>query len=323
MSISQNYDVTALGELLVDFTESGVSGRGNLLFEANPGGAPCNFLAMLAKLGRRTAFIGKVGDDVFGRMLCERAAGAGIDVSGVIYDAEVPTTLAVVHNTPDGDREFAFYRNPGADLTLRAEEVDMAKIASSRVFHFGTLSAASEPARSATYAAVEQAKRSGCVISFDPNLRLNLWPDAESAREQIAYGLSQCDVLKISNDEIEFMTGEKDICRGVKILLSRWNIPLVLATMGPDGSRAFYRGTSVFAPPFRMPGTIDTTGAGDTFGGCAVHFVLKYGLDGLNEARLTELLTFANAAAAIVTTRRGALCVMPEPKEVLSLVNSR
>ena len=203
MSISQNYDVTALGELLVDFTESGVSGRGNLLFEANPGGAPCNFLAMLAKLGRRTAFIGKVGDDVFGRMLCERAAGAGIDVSGVIYDAEVPTTLAVVHNTPDGDREFAFYRNPGADLTLRAEEVDMAKIASSRVFHFGTLSAASEPARSATYAAVEQAKRSGCVISFDPNLRLNLWPDAESAREQIAYGLSQCDVLKISNDEIE------------------------------------------------------------------------------------------------------------------------
>ncbi|OUO94431.1 PfkB family carbohydrate kinase [Cloacibacillus sp. An23] len=323
MSISHDYDVTALGELLVDFTESGVSERGNLLFEANPGGAPCNFLAMLAKLGRRTAFIGKVGDDVFGRMLCERVAGSGIDVSGVKYDAEVPTTLAIVHNTADGDREFAFYRNPGADLTLRAEEVDMAKIASSGVFHFGTLSTTSAPARAATYAAVEYAKRCGCVISFDPNLRLNLWPDAESAREQIACGLSRCDVLKISDDEVEFMTGEKNIYRGVEILLSKWNIPLVLATMGAGGSCAFYRGTSVFAPPFRMDSTVDATGAGDTFGGCAVHFVLKYGLDALDEARLTEMLTFANAAAALITTRQGALCAMPEPKEVLSLINSR
>ena len=323
MKNPSSFDAAALGELLVDFTGRGAGERGNMLFEANPGGAPCNFLAMLAKLGRRTAFIGKVGDDALGRMLCERAAEAGIDVSAVRYDADVPTTLAIVHNKPDGDREFAFYRNPGADVMLRAEEVDMEKIAASRVFHFGTLSTTAEPARSATYATVEQAKRSGCIISFDPNLRLNLWPDAESARKQIEYGLSQCDVLKISHDEIEFMTGEKDICRGVEILLARWNIPLVLATMGPDGSRAFYRGTSIFAPPFRMPGTIDTTGAGDTFGGCAVHFVLKYGLDGLNEALLTALLTFANAAAAIVTTRQGALCVMPEAEEVLSLVNSR
>ncbi len=323
MTNSPYYDVVALGELLVDFTERGVSERGNLLFEANPGGAPCNFLAMLAKLGRRTAFIGKVGDDAFGRMLCTRAAGAGIDVSGVRFDADFPTTLAVVHNTPGGDREFSFYRNPGADVMLRAEEVDMAKIESSHVFHFGTLSATSEPARSATYAAVECAKRSGCVVSFDPNLRLNLWPDAGSAREQIACGLSRCDVLKISDDEIEFMTGEKDISRGVEILLARRNIPLVLATMGPEGSRAFYRGRSVFAPPFRMPGMIDATGAGDTFCGCAVHFVLKYGLDDLSEAKLTEMLTFANAAAALVTTRRGALCVMPEPQDILSLVNSR
>ena len=321
--LSKNYDVTALGELLVDFTEQGVSVRGNALFEANSGGAPCNLLAMLAKLGRRTAFLGKVGDDAFGRMLCRRAAEIGIDVSGVRYDSCIPTTLAVVHNLPDGDREFSFYRSPGADLMLRSEEVDIEKIASSRIFHFGTLSTTADPARSATYAAVECAKQSGCIISFDPNLRLSLWPDAESAKEQIAYGLSKCDVLKISDGEIEFMTGEKDVRRGVEVITSRWNIPLVLATMGADGSCAFYRGTSVYAQPFKMLNTVDTTGAGDTFGGCALHFVLKYGLYNLNEERLIEMLTFANAAAALITTRKGALCVMPDVEEILSLISSR
>lgn len=321
--LSKNYDVTALGELLVDFTEQGVSERGNALFEANAGGAPCNLLAMLAKLGRRTAFLGKVGDDAFGRMLCRRAAEVGIDVSSVRYDSCIPTTLAVVHNLPDGDREFSFYRSPGADLMLRSEEVDVEKIASSRIFHFGTLSTTADPARSATYAAVECAKQSGCIISFDPNLRLNLWSDSESAKEQIAYGLSKCDVLKISDGEIEFMTGENDVRRGVEVITSRWNIPLVLATMGADGSSAFYRGMSVYAPPFKMLNTVDTTGAGDTFDGCALHFVLKYGLDNLNEERLTEMLTFANAAAALITTRKGALCVMPDVEEILSLISSR
>lgn len=323
MITSPSYDVTALGELLIDFTEQGVSERGNALFEANAGGAPCNLLAMLAKLGRRTAFLGKVGDDAFGRMLYRRAAEIGIDASGVRYDSCIPTTLAVVHNLPDGDREFSFYRSPGADLMLRPEEVDIEKIASSRIFHFGTLSTTADPARSATYAAVECAKQSGCIISFDPNLRLNLWPNSESAKEQIAYGLSKCDVLKISDGEIEFMTGEKDVRRGVEVITSRWNIPLVLATMGVDGSCAFYRGTSVYAPPFKMPHTVDTTGAGDTFGGCALHFVLKYGLDNLNEERLIEMLTFANAAAALITTRKGALCVMPDVEEILSLISYR
>ena len=206
---------------------------------------------------------------------------------------------------------------------LRLEEVDIEKIASSRIFHFGTLSTTADPARSATYAAVECAKQSGCIISFDPNLRLNLWSDAESAKEQIAYGLSKCDVLKMSDGEIEFMTGEKDVSRGVEAITSRWNIPLVLATMGVNGSCAFYRGTSVYAPPFKMSNTVDTTGAGDTFGGCALHFVLKYGLDYLNEERLIEMLTFANAAAALITTRKGALCVMPDVEEILSLISSR
>ena len=263
MITSPNYDVTALGELLVDFTEQCVSEQGNVLFEANAGGAPCNLLAMLAKLGRRTAFLGKVGDDAFGHMLCRRAAKVGIDVSGVRYDSCIPTTLAMVHNLPDGDREFSFYRSPGADLMLRPEEVDIEKIASSRIFHFGTLSTTADPARSATYAAVECAKQSGCIISFDPNLRLNLWSDAESAKEQIAYGLSKCDVLKISDGEIEFMTGEKDVRRGVEVITSRWDIPLVLATMGVDGSCAFYRGTSVYAQLLKCS-TLSTPRARET-----------------------------------------------------------
>ena len=316
------YDVTALGELLVDFTENGTSDQGNPLFEANPGGAPCNLLAMLSKLGRRTAFLGKVGDDALGHMLSSRVAAAGIDISALRYSADVHTTLAMVHTLPDGDRDFSFYRNPGADLMLQTDEVDMEKIACSRIFHFGTLSTTSEPAKSATYNAVMYAKRSGCLISFDPNLRLPLWSSKDAAKEQIAYGISQCDILKISDNEIEFMTGEKDICSGVSSLLEQWKVPLVLATMGQEGSRAFYHGSSIFAPSFYMLNTIETTGAGDTFGGCALHFVLKYGLYNLDEAKLAEMLMFANAAAALVTTRRGALSVMPSTEEIFSLVNA-
>ena len=214
------YDVTALGELLVDFTENGTSDQGNPLFEANPGGAPCNLLAMLSKLGRRTAFLGKVGDDALGHMLSSRVAAAGIDISALRYSADVHTTLAMVHTLPDGDRDFSFYRNPGADLMLQTDEVDMDKIACSRIFHFGTLSTTSEPAKSATYNAVMYAKRSGCLISFDPNLRLPLWSSEDAAKEQIAYGMSQCDILKISDNEIEFMTERKIFAAASHLYLS-------------------------------------------------------------------------------------------------------
>ena len=315
------YDVTALGELLIDFTENGTSSQGNPLLEANPGGAPCNLLAMLAKLGHRTAFIGKTGCDSFGRMLRDRAESAGIDMSALKMDPEIPTTLAFVHTYPDGDREFSFYRKPGADQMLREDELDLDKIASSRIFHFGTLSTTDEPARSATYKAVSYAKDHGCLISFDPNLRPPLWKSLDDAKKQIEYGLSQCDILKIADNEIEFMTGEKDIDTGIAKLLEQFPIPLVFATMGKEGSKAFYHGSIVTAAPFLTDRTIETTGAGDTFGGCALHFILQWGIKNLSNEQLFTLLTFSNAAASLVTTRKGALCVMPEKEEIERLIN--
>ena len=230
--MERTIDVTALGELLIDFTESGLSPQGNPMLEANPGGAPCNLLAMLARLGHTTAFLGKVGHDAFGDMLRQRVSGVGVDVSGLRVDEDIPTTLAFVHTQPGGERDFSFYRKPGADLMLREDEVDFDKIAASRVFHFGTLSSTGEPARSATRAALAYAKAHGCLVSFDPNLRPPLWDSLDRARAEIDFGMSQCDVLKISDNEIEFMTGETDIDAGVNKLLQRHPVPLVLATTG-------------------------------------------------------------------------------------------
>lgn len=316
--MEKKFDVTALGELLVDFTSSGASAQGNVLFEANPGGAPCNLLAMLSSLGHSTAFLGKVGADMFGAMLRERAAAVGIDMSGLVMDPEALTTLAFVRNSPDGEREFSFYRRPGADQLLRPEELDLDKVRQARVFHFGTLSMTAEPSRSATAAAVAAAGEAGCLLSFDPNLREALWPDPDRAREAIRFGLERCHVLKISDNELTFLTGLIDPKEAVAALLGRYPIPLVLATLGPKGSLACYRGRQVFAPACLRPDTVDTTGAGDTFGGCALHFVLERGLEALTNEDLMELLTFSNAAASLITARRGALSVMPRQEDILT-----
>ncbi len=314
--MDKKYDVMALGELLIDFTDNGKSAQGNTLFEANPGGAPCNVLAMLNRLGHPTAFIGKVGRDIFGLKLKAVLEEAGIDTAGLIVDADARTTLAFVQTLPDGDRDFSFYRNPGADMLLTADEVDGGLIRSSRLFHFGTLSMTHEGVRKATKKAVRLAKESGALISFDPNLRPPLWKSLDEAKEQAAWGFSQCDVLKISDNEIQWFTGEEDFDQGIERLRKEYDIPLILLSMGRDGSRAYYKDLRVEKAPFLQKGTIETTGAGDTFGGCCLHFVLKYGLNGLNEERLTEMLAFANAAASIITTRKGALRVMPEAEEV-------
>ena len=316
-------DVTALGELLIDFTENGVSGQGNPIYEANPGGAPCNVLAMLNKAGRKTAFIGKVGRDIFGARLKATLDGVGIDTSGLIVEEEARTTLAFVETLPDGDRDFSFYRNPGADMMLRKEDVHEELIRNAKIFHFGTLSMTHEGVREATKYAVDTAKKSGAIISFDPNLRPPLWKTLDDAKEQTAYGLSVCDVLKISDNEIQWFTGEEDFDKGIGKLKREYGIPLILLSMGRDGSRAYYKDLRVEAKPFLQENTIETTGAGDTFGACCLHFVLKYGLDGLDEEKLGEMLTFANAAASIVTTRKGALRVMPETEEVEAFLKSR
>lgn len=316
----KKYDVVALGELLIDFTENGESSQGNPLLEANPGGAPCNVLAMLNNLGKKTAFVGKVGKDSFGRMLMETVRDSGTDVTNLIFDEQVHTTLAFVHTLPDGDRDFSFYRNPGADMMLRKEEVMEEVIKSGKIFHFGTLSSTHEGVREATRYAIRVAKENGLLISFDPNLREPLWASLEDARREIAYGLSQCDILKISDNELEFMTGTTDYTKAVVILRENYQIPLIFVTMGKDGSRAYYKDMIVEAKPFIQDNTIETTGAGDTFEGCALNYVLDHGMDDLSEQDLQELLVFANAGASIITTRKGALKVMPEEAEIKKLI---
>lgn len=319
----EKYDVTALGELLIDFTENGVSGQGNPLLEANPGGAPCNVLAMLEKLGKKTAFIGKVGNDQFGRQLKEAAQQVGIDTANLVMDEEVHTTLAFVHTYEDGDRDFSFYRNPGADMMLTKEEVNEELICNSRIFHYGTLSSTHEGVREATRHAISVAEKAGILRSFDPNLRPPLWKSLEDARVEIEYGMGHCDILKISDNEIEFMTGETDYDRAAAMLKEKYNIPLILVTLGKEGSKAYYKDMIVECAPFLQENTVETTGAGDTFGGCALNYILEHGLENLTEQNLKELLTFANAAASLITTRKGALRVMPEKEEIEALAGTR
>ncbi len=316
------FDVTALGELLIDFTENGLSEQGNPLLEANPGGAPCNVLAMLTKLGKKTTFIGKVGKDQFGAQLKNGLEEAGIDTQNLIMDDEVHTTLAFVHTFEDGDRDFSFYRNPGADMMLKKEEVPMDVIAASRIFHFGTLSSTHPGVREATRSALDHAKKNGLLISFDPNLREPLWDSLEDARREISYGLGFCDILKISDNEMEFMTGTTDYTAGVKKLQESYSIPLILVTLGKDGSRAYYKDQMVEAAPFLQDNTIETTGAGDTFCASILNYVLEHGLENLNSEQLTDMLTFANAAASLITTRKGALRVMPTKEEVQDFIQS-
>ncbi len=317
---NKTFDVTALGELLIDFTENGTSTQGNPVMEANPGGAPCNVLAMLGKLGKKTAFIGKVGKDMFGAQLRQAVEEVGIDTRNLIEDTEVHTTLAFVHTMPDGDRDFSFYRNPGADMMLRKDEVQEELIRDSRIFHFGTLSSTHEGVREATRYAIDVAKEAGCIISFDPNLRPPLWKSPGDAKAEIEYGLGKADILKISDNEVEFLFGTTDYDKGAELLREKYGIPLICITLGKEGSRAYYKGMRVEVPGFVQEHTIETTGAGDTFCACMLNYILEHGMEELTEGNLRELLAFANAGASIITTRKGALRVMPEREEILNFL---
>lgn len=317
--MAKKYDVIALGELLIDFTMNGQSEQGNNMFEACPGGAPCNVLALLNKMGKKTAFIGKVGKDQFGALLRDTITEAGIDASNLMVDENVNTTLAFVHTFPDGDREFSFYRNPGADMMLTADEVNPEVVKDTKVFHFGTLSMTHEGVREATKKAVETAKANGCLVSFDPNLRQPLWSSLDLAKEQMEYGFGKCDILKISDNEIQFVSGKEDYDEGIAYLQETYNIPLILLTMGKDGSRAYYKGMRVERPGFSVK-AIETTGAGDTFCGSSLNYLVDHDFENLTEEQLGEMLTFANAAAALVTTKKGAIKAMPVKEEVLELI---
>ncbi len=308
----KRFDVVAIGELLIDFCEKECG-----VFEANPGGAPCNVLAMLRNLGKNVAFIGKVGKDMFGEMLKETIEGLGIYAEGLLFDEYTNTALAFVHNKEDGEREFSFYRSPGADEMLRMEEVNDSLIRESRIFHFGTLSSTNEISREATRYALDVAKESGCLISFDPNLRERLWDSLERAKEEILYGIGRCDILKISDNELEFLMGnDTSYDEGMKILLdSNPNIKIGFLTLGKEGAVAYTRKMTVKSEGFTVK-TVDTTGAGDTFTGCILNCILENGIENLEEKQLYDMLIFANYAAALVTEKKGALCVMPKKEEI-------
>lgn len=299
----KKYDVIALGELLIDFTDYGISEQTNPVFEANPGGAPCNVLALLKKYDRSCAFIGKIGEDLFGKMLTDILDEIGIDHKGLIVDPYYNTTLAFVKNFENGDREFSFYRHPGADMMLKASEVAYDLIRQAEIFHFGTLSMTDETVREATIQAIALAKEQGLLISFDPNLRPPLWKSMDEAKVQIAYGLGQCDVLKISDNEIEFMTDTSDFDEGVQILMDQYpNIRLLNLTAGADGSYSLSGEKGIC--------TIVSAGRDSRYNrgrryfcGSVLNYLLEHDVDHLTEEQLIEMLRISNAAAYLVTTK--------------------
>lgn len=311
-------DVTALGELLIDFTMVSADGEGYPTMAAHPGGAPANFLAALAKYGKKTALLGKVGTDAFGRLLRGTLEGAGIETRGLAAADDVFTTLAFVTLDASGDREFSFSRKPGADTCIRFEEIDLSLIDEARAFHFGTLSLTDEPARSATRQAVAYAKAQGKLITYDPNLRKPLWKDLDEAKEQMLWGLSQADVVKISDEEVAFLFGLKPQ-DGAKHILAEFGEKLVFVTCGADGCFFMNARASGQVPGLSGIQVVDTTGAGDIFGGSAVYGLLETGKapEALEEAELREIVSFACTAAGLSTTKHGGIQSVPEKDEVL------
>ena len=311
-------DVTALGELLIDFTMVSADGEGYPTMAAHPGGAPANFLAALAKYGKRTALLGKVGTDTFGRLLKGTLEGAGIETRGLVAADDVFTTLAFVTLDASGDREFSFSRKPGADTCIRFEELDLSLIDEARAFHFGTLSLTDEPARSTTQQAVAYAKAHGKLITYDPNLRKPLWKDLDEAKTQMLWGLQHADVVKISDEEVEFLFGlnPQD---GAAHILKEFGVKLVFVTCGPDG--CFFKNAQASGQVPGMSGirVVDTTGAGDIFGGSAVYRLLETGKapEALEEKELREIVSFACTAAGLSTTKHGGIQSVPDIDDVI------
>ncbi len=316
------YDVVALGELLIDFAAKSTDAAGYPTMAANPGGAPGNFLAALNAYGKKTAFLGKVGDDAFGHLLLGTLNQAGIETKGIQVDPTVFTTLAFVTFDESGDRSFSFARKPGADTQLKWEEVDKSIIDEAKVFHFGTLSLTDEPVRTTTQRCVAYAKEKGKLITCDPNLRKPLWPSEEAAKEQIAWSLNQADVVKISDEEVEFLwncTPEE----GADKLLTECGVSLAMVTLGPNGC-LLKTANACFRTPSPKVHPIDTTGAGDIFGGSAVSRLLELDkpIGDLTEADLAYIAKFAAAAASLSTESMGGIPSIPKKETVLETMAS-
>ena len=302
------YDVVALGELLIDFTTIRADSDGYPTMAAHPGGAPANFLAAIAKFGGKAAMLGKVGTDTFGKLLTSTLREVGIETKGIVASDEFFTTLAFVTLDANGDREFAFARKPGADTQLCFDELELSLLDETRVFHFGTLSLTGEPSRTTTYRAVEYAREHGKLITFDPNLRKPLWRELDEAKQQMLWGLAHADVVKISDEEVEFLFG-LGVQEGAQYILEHFPVKLVFVTCGPDGCWFQNKNASGHVDSLRNIKVVDTTGAGDIFGGSAVWKLLQTGKapEALDEAALREIVSFACTAAGLSTTKPGGI----------------
>ncbi|NLX64497.1 MAG: carbohydrate kinase [Clostridiaceae bacterium] len=317
------FDVVAIGELLIDFTPGGVTAEGTALFERNPGGAPGNVLAILSKMGKKTALISKVGDDQFGSFLISTMRDIGVDTRGIVVTDQANTTLAFVHLDSSGDRSFSFYRKPGADMLLSKDEINPELIKDCRIFHFGTVSMTKEPSREATLHAVMTAKKYKKLISFDPNLRPPLWDDLKEARELMKTGLVYTDILKVSEEELEFITGETNLEKGSGYIRDKYGTRLILVTLGAEG--CYYRhGDSTGKLAAYDVDTIDTTGAGDAFLGAMLYKILNSGkrIELLDKVQLESMIRFSNAAGSLATTKKGAIPAMPSVREVETLLST-
>lgn len=316
------YDIVALGELLIDFTESGCSGSGMRLFEQNPGGAPCNMLCAAAKLGSKTAFIGKVGNDMHGRFLQETILKAGIDTSGLIMDDNVFTTLAFVALADNGEREFSFARRPGADTCLRTEELRRDLLKNCKVFHFGSLSLTDEPAKGATYEAIKITKGNGAIISYDPNYRAALWESITKAAVSMREPLRLVDIMKLSNEETELLTGKNDPEEAISIL-HEMGVKCVVVTLGEYGAMIGLKHKgSIHVPDVDIENIVDKTGAGDAFWGGFINRLINSNKQ-ISDLTLNDVYEFglyANAVAALCISKRGGMPAMPTKQSVTELM---
>lgn len=310
------FDVCAMGELLVDFTPAGNSADGRRLFKSNPGGAPANVLAALIKLGGNGVFIGKIGKDQFGYFLKQELIRNKIDASGLILSGEAKTTLAFIHLDEKGDRSFSFYRDHEVDILLAPEEINLDLIDKSKIFHFGSLSLTDEPCRSATIRALDYAKKKGKLISYDPNWRPALWKSEEAARENMLLGLSYADIVKVSKNELEFLTQQPDLAVGTTVLLKK-GIQIVVVTLGPKGCFFKYKGGSALINTYNIK-VVDTTGAGDAFTGGMLYCLSNYGKkpEEISLENFTNIMKFANAVGSLSTSGYGAMPSMPSMEQV-------
>lgn len=314
--MDKDLDIVALGELLIDFTPYGQSNEGNVLFEQNPGGAPANALVAATRFGAKTAFIGKVGDDQFGHYLKGILDKVNIGTSGLVFTKDANTTLAFVHLNPDGDRSFSFYRKPGADILIEVEDLNKDLINKAKVFHFGSISLTHEPARSTTIHAIQHAKQNGALISYDPNWRPGLWKTHEESIRWMKKGIEYADIVKVSEEELELITGEEDLEKGSNILAQR-GVKVVFVTLGTEGCYYRIKGGTGHVAAFKVP-TIDTTGAGDSFFGSMLYQIIEANkkLEDLTKVQMDKYVEISNATAALCVQKKGAIPGIPLRKQV-------